>query len=123
MRHSRVGTVVAAAAAGALLPAAMPVLAAVNKIDLMADKSALLPRMAEIAAMRAFVAIVPISADERQALAWRVVVDDDLDLAPRIIGGRPRSSGDSMPQVPGFIGRFKRDPPTGIDGKGIGRVE
>jgi len=48
----------------ALLPADMPVIAAVNKVDLLSDKAALLPRMSEIAQMRAFVAIVPISAEK-----------------------------------------------------------
>ena len=46
-----------------LLPQSTPVIAAVNKIDVVGDKSALLPRMAEIAAMFAFAAIVPISAE------------------------------------------------------------
>ena len=48
----------------ALLPANLPVLAAVNKVDLLSDKGALLPRMGEIAQMRAFAAIVPISAEK-----------------------------------------------------------
>lgn len=48
----------------ALLPPDMPVIAAVNKVDLLADKGTLLPRMGEIAQMRAFVAIVPISAEK-----------------------------------------------------------
>ncbi|MEP7328502.1 MAG: GTPase Era [Betaproteobacteria bacterium] len=53
----------------ALLPAGLPVIAAVNKVDLLADKGALLPRMAEIAAMRTFIAIVPISAEKGNQLA------------------------------------------------------
>jgi GTP-binding protein Era len=47
----------------ALLPESVPVIAAVNKIDLVADKSALLPRLAEIAQLFAFASIVPISAE------------------------------------------------------------
>ena len=47
----------------ALVPDAMPVVAAVNKVDLVADKSSLLPQIAEIAAVRDFAAIVPVSAD------------------------------------------------------------
>ncbi len=47
----------------------MPVIAAVNKIDLVADKSALLPRLAEVAALFAFAAIVPVSADRGTQLA------------------------------------------------------
>ena len=46
-----------------LLPATVPVIAALNKIDLIADKRSLLPRMAEIAALRDFAAILPISAE------------------------------------------------------------
>ncbi|MCC7326332.1 MAG: GTPase Era [Burkholderiales bacterium] len=45
-----------------LLPETVPVIAAVNKIDLVADKSALLPRIADVAQLHAFAAIVPISA-------------------------------------------------------------
>jgi len=46
-----------------LLPSDVPVIAAVNKVDLLPDKSALLPRMAEIAQLHAFAAIVPVSAE------------------------------------------------------------
>ena len=46
-----------------LLPDKVPVIAAVNKVDLVPDKSVLLPRMAEVAALFAFAAIVPISAE------------------------------------------------------------
>ncbi len=46
-----------------LLPQRVPAIAAINKIDLVLDKSALLPRMAEIAKLHAFSAIVPISAE------------------------------------------------------------
>src|SRR4029453_4249883 len=46
-----------------LLPADVPVIAAVNKVDLVSDKSMLLPRMAEIAQLHAFAAIVPVSAE------------------------------------------------------------
>ena len=67
----------------ALLPAGMTVIAAVNKIDLMADKSALLPRMADIAAMRAFVAIVPISAEQgTQLAALQTAIDAQLPASP-----------------------------------------
>lgn len=46
-----------------LLPVQRPVVAAVNKVDLLPDKAALLPRMAEIAQLFAFAAIVPVSAE------------------------------------------------------------
>jgi GTP-binding protein Era len=52
-----------------LLPSSTPVIVALNKIDVLADKRALLPRMAEIAGLRDFAAIVPISAERGQALA------------------------------------------------------
>ena len=52
-----------------LLPQRVPVIAAVNKIDLVADKSALLPRLAEVAALFPFAAIVPVSADRGTQLA------------------------------------------------------
>jgi len=47
----------------ALLPAGKPVIVALNKIDTVKDKRALLPRIAEIAAMRDFAALIPISAE------------------------------------------------------------
>ena len=48
----------------ALLPDDVAVIATVNKIDRIADKARLLPRLAEIAAAREFAAIVPISAEK-----------------------------------------------------------
>ncbi len=60
----------------ALVPGSVPMVVAVNKIDLVSDKAALLPLLAEIAAVRDFAAIVPVSAERgtqldalRQALA------------------------------------------------------
>jgi GTP-binding protein Era len=52
-----------------LLPTRTPVIAVVNKIDLIGDKSALLPRLQEIAALYDFAAIVPVSADRGTQLA------------------------------------------------------
>jgi GTP-binding protein Era len=52
----------------ALLPAERPVIIAVNKVDRVADKSALLPLIAEMASLRDFAAIVPISAEKRWLL-------------------------------------------------------
>ncbi|MBK1678880.1 GTPase Era [Rhodocyclus tenuis] len=46
----------------ALLPADRPVILVVNKIDRLADKSRLLPFLAELGSQRDFAAIVPISA-------------------------------------------------------------
>jgi len=48
----------------ALLPQRVTAIAAVNKIDRVADKSRLLPLLAEIAAVREFAAIMPISAEK-----------------------------------------------------------
>jgi GTP-binding protein Era len=47
-----------------LLPADIPAIAVVNKIDRIADKARLLPLLADIAAAREFAAIVPISAEK-----------------------------------------------------------
>ncbi|HSO05984.1 MAG TPA: GTPase Era [Pelomicrobium sp.] len=46
-----------------LLPAGVPVVAAVNKIDRLADKGQLLPLMETLAAAHAFAEIVPVSAE------------------------------------------------------------
>jgi GTP-binding protein Era len=46
-----------------LVPKTTPTIVALNKIDAVTDKSTLLPRIAEIAALRDFAAIVPISAE------------------------------------------------------------
>jgi GTPase len=51
-----------------LLPDGVPAIAAVNKVDLLPDKSALLPRLQEIALLHPFAAIVPISADRGMQL-------------------------------------------------------
>jgi len=48
----------------ALLPASVSVIVAVNKVDRLADKGRLLPLLSEIAALREFAAIVPISAEK-----------------------------------------------------------
>jgi GTP-binding protein Era len=50
------------AAIGALLAPQLPVVIAINQIDRLEDRSALLPFIAQIAATRAFAAIVPVSA-------------------------------------------------------------
>jgi GTP-binding protein Era len=48
----------------ALLPDGVPAIAAVNKIDRVADKARLLPVLAEVAAAHEFAAIVPVSAEK-----------------------------------------------------------
>lgn len=46
----------------ALVPARAGVVVALNKVDDLADKNALLPQMADLAALREFAALVPVSA-------------------------------------------------------------
>jgi GTP-binding protein Era len=53
----------------ALLPADVPAIAAVNKVDTVADKAAFMPRLAEIAQLHRFAAIVPVSAEKGTQLA------------------------------------------------------
>ena len=69
----------------ALVPLNVPMVVAVNKIDLVADKAALLPLLAEIATLRDFAAIVPVSAERgtqldalKQALAALLPVSPPL---------------------------------------------
>ena len=51
-----------------LLPAGARVVVALNKIDRQKDRDALLPQMAELAALFPFSAIVPVSAEKERAL-------------------------------------------------------
>jgi len=53
----------------ALLPRGVPVIAAVNKVDTLADKAAFMARLAEIAQLHPFAAIVPVSAEKGTQLA------------------------------------------------------
>lgn len=70
-----------------LLPAGLPVVVAVNKIDLVADKSALLPLIGELAKLRAFAAIVPVSAEKgMQVDALKEEVAKLLPEGPAIYG-------------------------------------
>jgi GTP-binding protein Era len=52
----------------ALLPPGVPAIAVLNKVDLVRDKSALLPRLAEVAALHPFAALVPLSAERGTGL-------------------------------------------------------
>jgi GTP-binding protein Era len=71
-----------------LLPRDVPVVAALNKIDALADKRALLPRIAEIAALREFVAIVPISAERgTDLLALKRAIAEALPPGPALYAG------------------------------------
>ena len=51
-----------------LLPRGSPALVALNKIDQLDDRDALLPQMAELAALFPFAAIVPVSAEKDRGL-------------------------------------------------------
>ncbi len=52
-----------------LLPHGVPVIAAVNKVDTLDDKAAFMTRLAEIAQLHPFAAIVPVSAEKGTQLA------------------------------------------------------
>ena len=66
-----------------LLPAAVPVVCAVNKIDLVRDKGRLLPVLASVAELSAFAAVVPISADRGTQLdALRAEIVSRLPASP-----------------------------------------
>jgi GTP-binding protein Era len=58
----------------ALLPKSVAAIAAVNKVDRLADRERLLPLFAEIASLHEFAAIIPISAEKH----WQL---DDLTQA------------------------------------------
>ena len=71
----------------ALVPAEMPVVVALNKVDLVTDKGELLPRIAEIAALRSFVAIVPVSAEKGTQLdALKRELAAQLPEGPAVYG-------------------------------------
>jgi GTP-binding protein Era len=71
----------------ALLPVGLPVVVAVNKVDTLADKKALLPVMAEIASLHEFAAIVPVSAEKgTQVNALKEEVGKLLPEAPAMYG-------------------------------------
>jgi GTP-binding protein Era len=74
-----------------LLPPGVAAIAAVNKIDRVADKGRLLPQLQEIAAVREFVAIVPISAEKGTQL-------DALtkEVAARLPAGPPEYPDDAL---------------------------
>lgn len=75
----------------ALLPASVPAIAAVNKVDRLRDKRSLLPYFAQLSSTRDFAAIVPISAEKE----WQL---DDLmaEIAVRLPVGDPRYAEDEI---------------------------
>ena len=70
-------------AVAALLPADAPAIVAVNKVDALTEKAALLPLLAEIGALREFAAIVPISAERGTQLGeLKAEIAKVLPLSP-----------------------------------------
>ena len=74
-----------------LVDAATPVVVAINKVDRVEDKSRLLPFLGEIASLREFSALVPISAEKHRQL-------DDLlkSLAVLLPEGPPEFEEDEV---------------------------
>ena len=69
----------------ALIPPGVPAIVAFNKTDALRDKRALLPRIAEIASLRDFAAIIPISAEHGSELpALKRAVAERLPEAPAL---------------------------------------
>jgi GTP-binding protein Era len=69
----------------ARIPAACSVVVAVNKVDALADKRALLPRLAELATWRDFAALVPVSAEKGTQLdALKAEIARALPEAPAL---------------------------------------
>jgi GTP-binding protein Era len=69
----------------ALFPSNVPVVVALNKIDAVADKRTLLPRIAELATLRDFAAIVPVSAERGTDLAaLKAAVAQELPEGPAL---------------------------------------
>ena len=71
----------------ALVPDGKPVIAALNKVDLVADKGEILPRIAELAQLREFAAIVPLSAERGTQLdTFKAEIGKLLPEGPPIYG-------------------------------------
>ncbi len=68
-----------------LLPANVPVIVTLNKIDAVTDKRSLLPRIADIAALSDFAAIIPISAERGTDLpALKQAIAEGLPPGPAL---------------------------------------
>jgi GTPase len=67
-----------------LLPADVPVVLAINKIDLVGDKKQLLPFIERLAGRREFAAIVPVSAHKQQQ------IEDLIDALARVLPEGPQ---------------------------------
>ena len=75
----------------ALLPSAVPAIAAVNKIDRLADKSRLLPYLAMLGDAHGFAAMVPVSAEKGTQLD--VLTDE---IARRLPVAEPLFASDDL---------------------------
>jgi len=84
----------------ALLPRGARVIVALNKIDRMRDKDALLPQMADLAAAFPFAAIVPVSAEREQGLEQLLAAVREL-LPKR----RPRTRRTTSPTATSAFSR------------------
>lgn len=81
-------------AVGRLLPRAAPVILAINKVDALEDKTRLLPYIDRLRRLRAFAAIVPVSA----AREWQL--DELLDaIVPLLPEGPPLHDADEITTV------------------------
>lgn len=77
-----------------LLPRAAPVILAINKVDALEDKTRLLPYIDRLRRLRAFAAIVPVSA----AREWQL--DELLDaIVPLLPEGPPLHDADEITTV------------------------
>ena len=82
------------AVVGALLPRSRPAILAINKTDTVRGRDRLLPFIARMAEMRAFEAIIPVSAEK----GWQV--DELLDAIVRLLPeGPPLHEADDMTTV------------------------
>jgi len=71
----------------ALIPSATPAIVALNKVDALADKSLLLPRIDEISRLGTFRAFVPISAEQGTGLpALKAEMAAALPESPALYG-------------------------------------
>jgi GTPase len=75
----------------ALLPSGVPIVAAINKMDRLADRALVLPFLASVAALRDFAVLVPISAEKEWQL--KVLLDEIGKLLP---AGDPLYAGDEL---------------------------
>jgi GTPase len=70
-----------------LIPADRSALVALNKVDLLRDKAALLPQMAKLSELREFAALVPVSAKRADGLAELLTaLRGHLPLGPALYG-------------------------------------